>query len=76
MSAQSAHEDSNDTSIGAEVSATVEMLLEEHETHEAALWALAHDYIVLLADADRSCSRGYLRGMFSEGARPVPEDDA
>jgi hypothetical protein len=52
------------------------MLLEEHETHEAALWALAHDYLVLLADADRSCSRGYLRGMFSEGARPVPEDDA
>jgi len=75
MSAQPADQESLDTSIGAEVTALVEMVLEEHETHEAALWALAHDHIVLLADADRSCSRGFLRGLFSEGARPVPEDE-
>jgi hypothetical protein len=73
MTAQPADQGSIDTSIGAEVSATVEMLLEEHGSHEAALWALAHDHIVLLADADRSCSRGYLRGQFSEGARPEEE---
>ena len=73
MSAQPADQTANDTSLGAEASAIVEMVLEEHETHEAALWALAHDYIVLPADADRSCSRGYLRGLFSEGARPEEE---
>lgn len=73
MSAQPSKQSVNDTSLDAEVIAMVEMALEEHGSHEAALRALAHDFIVLLADADRSVSRGYLRGLFSEGARPVPD---
>lgn len=75
MSARPADQIENDTSLEAEVAGVVQTVLEEHETHEAALWALAHDYVVLLADADRSVSRGYLRGLFSEGARPIPSDD-
>ena len=50
-------------------------LLEEHGSELAALRALAHDFLVLLADADRSVSRGYLRGLFSEGARPIHRED-
>ncbi|WP_291552030.1 hypothetical protein [Bosea sp. (in: a-proteobacteria)] len=51
-------------------------LLEDHGTETAALRALAHDFIILLADADRSVSRGYLRGLFSQGARPVQERES
>lgn len=50
-------------------------LLEEHGSEPAALRALVHDFIVLLADADRSVSRGFLRGAFSAGARPQPAED-
>jgi hypothetical protein len=72
-----------DTSIDAEVTALIQDLLEEHEGFErAAFRALAHSYLVLLAesdrlneDADRSCSRGFLRGLFSQGARPLPSVD-
>lgn len=69
MSAQPADQQVEDTSLDAEISAEIEALLEEHGTETAALRALMHDFLVLLADADRSCSRGYLRGLFSEGAR-------
>lgn len=50
-------------------------LVEEHGSERAALRALLHDFHVLLADADRSVSRGFLRGMFSQGARPVRGED-
>lgn len=76
MSPQPADQHVEDTSLDAEISGIVSMLMEEHETEAAALRALAHDFIVLLADADRSVSRGYLRGLFSQGARPVPESKA
>ena len=65
-----------DTTIDAEVTGMIADLLEEHGSETAALRALAHDFIVLMADADRSVSRGYLRGLFSQGARPVPDDGA
>lgn len=76
MSAQAADQTVADSSLGAEISAHIEMLLEEHGSHEAALWALTHDFLVLMSDADSACSRGFLRGLFSEGARPVRDDDA
>lgn len=50
-------------------------LIAEHGSERAALRAVLHDMDVLLADADRSVSRGYLRGKFSEGVRPVRGDD-
>ena len=50
-------------------------LVEEHGSERAALRALLHDFHVLLADADRSVSRGFLRGQFSAGARPAVADD-
>lgn len=71
MSAQPADQHVEDTTLDAEISGIVAMLLEEHGSENAALRALAHDFIVLMADADRSVSRGFLRGLFSEGARPV-----
>lgn len=73
MSAQPADQHVDDTSLDAEVTGIISMLMEEHGTESAALRALAHDFIVLLADADRSVSRGYLRGLFSQGARPIRE---
>lgn len=73
MSAQPADQHVEDTSLDAEVTGIISMLMEEHGTESAALRALAHDFIVLLADADRSVSRGYLRGLFSQGARPIRE---
>ncbi len=76
MSAQPANQPVEDTSFDAEVTGIVTDLLEEHGSETAALRALAHDFIILLADADRSVSRGYLRGLFSQGARPVVEKDA
>ncbi len=83
MSAQPAREPEQDSSIDAEITALIEDLLEEHEGFErAALRALARSFLILLSEsqrlafeADRSCSRGFLRGLFSEGARPAPEAD-
>ncbi|WP_336812426.1 hypothetical protein [Bosea sp. MMO-172] len=72
MSPQPADQHVEDTSLDAEISGIVSMLMEEHGSETAALRALVHDFIVLLADADRSVSRGYLRGLFSQGARPIP----
>lgn len=74
MSPQPADQHVEDTTLDAEVAGLVADLMEEHGTETAALRALAHDFIVLLADADRSVSRGYLRGLFSQGARPIRED--
>lgn len=75
MSAKPANQPAEDTTLDAEVTAIVTDLLEEHGSERAALRALAHDFIVLLADADRSVSRGYLRGLFSQGARPDAEKE-
>lgn len=76
MSPQPADQYVEDTSLDAEISGIVSMLMGEQGTEAATLRALTHDFIVLLADADRSISRGYLRGPFSQGARPVPESKA
>lgn len=83
MSAQPADQQVEDASIDAEITSLIADLIEEHEGFErAAFRALAHSYLILLsesgrllADADRSCSRGFLRGLFSEGARPVREPE-
>lgn len=83
MSAQPAEQQVEDLTLDAEISSLIEDLLDEHEGFErAAFRALAQSYLMLLAeserlasDADRSCSRGFLRGLFSEGARPVPEQE-
>ncbi|WP_454655017.1 hypothetical protein [Bosea beijingensis] len=84
MSAQPAEQQVEDSTLDAEISSLIEDLLDEHEGFErAAFRALAQSYLMLLAeserlasDADRSCSRGFLRGLFSEGARPVPEQES
>jgi len=75
MSALPADQRVEDASLDAEVTGMIAELLEEHGSEHAALRALAHDFIVLLADADRSVSRGFLRGVFSHGARPQPAED-
>ncbi|AZO82110.1 MULTISPECIES: hypothetical protein [unclassified Bosea (in: a-proteobacteria)] len=75
MSAQPADQRVEDASLDAEITGIVAELLDEHGSELAALRALAHDFLVLLADADRSVSRGYLRGLFSQGARPVRDGD-
>jgi len=48
-------------------------LVEEHGSERNALRALLHDFHALLADADKAVSRGFVRGLFSEGAR-APRD--
>ncbi|WP_377838670.1 hypothetical protein [Bosea sp. UC22_33] len=83
MSPQPAEQQAEDTSIDAEITSLIEDLLEEHEGFErSAFRALARSYLMLLSesermasDADRSCSRGFLRGLFSEGARPIRETE-
>jgi hypothetical protein len=75
MSALPADQRVEDASLDAEITGMIAELLEEHGSELAALRALAHDFLVLLADADLSVSRGYLRGLFSAGARPVPSED-
>lgn len=75
MSALPADQRVEDASLDAEITGIVTELLEEHGSELAALRALAHDFLVLLADADRSTSRGFLRGVFSAGARPQAAED-
>ena len=40
-----------------------------------AIRALLHDQAALVADAEQAVSRGFLRGLFSEGARRQAVDD-
>lgn len=40
-----------------------------------AIRALLHDQAALVADAEQAVSRGFLRGLFSEGARRAAVDD-
>jgi hypothetical protein len=53
----------------------IETLISEYGSERAALRALLQDFDALLADADRAVSRGFLRGYFLQGARPVASDD-
>lgn len=48
-------------------------LVDEYGTDRAALRATYRTLKSVLADADRSVSRGYVRGLFSQGARPLRE---
>ena len=64
-----------DTDLATEVECEIDDLIAEHGSERAAIRALLHDMTVLLTDADRSVSRGYLRGPFSHGARPVPDEE-
>lgn len=50
-------------------------LVEEHGSERQALRALLHDFHALLADADKAVSRGFLRVVFSEGARAPRNDE-
>lgn len=65
MSAQPAEIDDDRDAIEWEL---IE-LVEEHGSERNALRALLHDFHALLADADRAVSKGFVRGVFSEGAR-------
>ncbi|MEN5084241.1 hypothetical protein ABE438_17310 [Bosea sp. TWI1241] len=70
MAAQPIEQPEDDTCMDAEITGLVGDLLDEYGSEAAALRALAQSFIVLLADADRSVSRGFVRGVFSQGARP------
>lgn len=71
--AEPAHD--SDFEIEIEIECEIDDLIAEHGSERAVIRALLHDMTVLLADADRSASRGYLRGLFSTGARPMATDD-
>ncbi|HEV7260113.1 MAG TPA: hypothetical protein VGN82_20175 [Bosea sp. (in: a-proteobacteria)] len=75
MSAQPADQQADDLSPELEIEAEINDLIAEHGSERAAIRALLHDLTVLLQDADRSTSRGFLRGVFSAGARPIAVDD-
>lgn len=64
-----------DTDPATEIECEIDDLIAEHGSERAAIRALLHDLTVLMVDADRSVSRGYLRGLFSHGARPRATDD-
>lgn len=74
MSALPADQRVEDAPLDAEITGIIADLLEEHGSESAALRALAHDFLVLLADANRSTSRGFLLGQFSDGARPIKSE--
>lgn len=48
-------------------------LVDQYGTDRAALRATYRMLKTVLADADRAVSRGFVRGLFSEGARPIRE---
>jgi hypothetical protein len=59
-----------------EIEFEIAELVEEHGSERAALRAVLHDFNVLMRDADSATSRGFLRGVFSAGARrPAVEDE-
>jgi len=51
-----------------------EVLVEFGGDPRATIRALLQDRVTILVDADRSVSRGYVKGLFSEGARPVKDN--
>lgn len=66
---------SEDTDPATEIECEIDDLIAEHGSERAAIRALLHDLTVQMPDADRSVSRGYLRGLFSHGARPLEIDE-
>lgn len=68
-------ERTTDSDFLTEIECEIDDLIAEHGSERAAIRALLHDMTVLLADADRSTSRGYLKGLFSAGARNTATDD-
>ncbi|MGE7469216.1 hypothetical protein ACQKLX_07240 [Bosea sp. NPDC003192] len=64
-----------DTSPMTELETEIDDAIAEHGSERAAIRALLLDLAELARDGDRASSRGYLRGLFSEGARPRPADD-
>lgn len=48
-------------------------LIDEHGSERAALRVTYARLKTVLADADNAVSRGFIRGVFSEGARPSRE---
>jgi len=68
-------EPAQDSDPANEIEWEINDLVAEHGSERAALRAVLHDFNVLLADADRSVSRGYLRGLFSQGARPIRDKE-
>ena len=64
-----------DAEPATEIECEIDDLIAEHGSERAAIRALLHDLTVLMADADRSVSHGYLRGLFSHGARLAVIDD-
>lgn len=65
-----------DCDASAEIEGEIDDLIQEHGSERAAIRALLHDMTILMIDADRSASRGFLRGFFSHGARPKPEAES
>ncbi|CAN7720692.1 hypothetical protein LJR009_002301 [Bosea sp. LjRoot9] len=65
-----------DTDPATEIECEIDDLIAEHGSERAAIRALLHDLAELARDRDRSVSRGFLRGLFSHGARRVPEEEA
>ncbi|MBA4220898.1 MAG: hypothetical protein C0458_09250 [Methylobacterium sp.] len=64
-----------DTSPMTELEAEIDDLIAEHGCERALIRALLLDLDELARDGDRASSRGFLRGLFSEGARPLKGGD-
>lgn len=64
-----------DTSPMTELECEIDDVIAEHGSERAAIRALLLDMTELARDGDRATSKGYLRGLFSEGARPLPSED-
>jgi hypothetical protein len=64
-----------DTSPMTELEAEIDDVIAEHGGERAAIRALLLDLAELARDGDRASSRGYLRGLFSQGARPERDVD-
>jgi len=58
-----------------ELESEIDDVIAEHGSERAAIRALLLDLAELARDGDRATSKGYLRGLFSEGARPLPGED-
>ncbi|AZO82176.1 MULTISPECIES: hypothetical protein [unclassified Bosea (in: a-proteobacteria)] len=48
-------------------------LIDAHASERAALRVTYEKLKIVLADADRAVSKGFIQGVFSEGARPPRE---
>ncbi|MGX1786088.1 hypothetical protein ACWIGM_05085 [Bosea sp. NPDC055332] len=64
-----------DTSRMTELETEIDGVIAEHGSERAAIRALLLDLAELGRDGDRASSHGDLRGLFSEGARPVKSED-